>query len=389
MAKNTMGEFIAALRKANGLTQQEVADRLNVSNKAVSRWERDESAPDISLIPALAELLGVTCDELLKGERIMDTEVQEKREAKIERQLHSLINRTLSRFRTLMRISLTVSIMGLICMLGISYGFFRPFIGFAVMLLFEAIAFGLAIVALDRAKEVQNEHELFEEAGETVTAKFSHQMGSYSFGAFFMIAAAVLLSLPLVLWTSDYLDSVLALGSYLQIALGIIVPVLVLGFLKLKWPRAAWITGSKRPVRVSDPGRKKVRVMSGIQLGLLLAGLLCNVLSVYLDFKKEDIGTNIAQAVGLVLILGSPVCPIVYFIRYKDLRKKLLLPGLRNILLIGPADTVINVYSIWWSEDDPTRHLVWNWAGILRALNAVLILFAVFAIIEALLKRKQ
>lgn len=120
MAKNTMGEFIAALRKANGLTQQEVADRLNVSNKAVSRWERDESAPDISLIPALAELLGVTCDELLKGERIMDTEVQQKREAKIEKQLHSLINRTLSRFRTLMRISLTVSIMGLICMLGIS-----------------------------------------------------------------------------------------------------------------------------------------------------------------------------------------------------------------------------------------------------------------------------
>lgn len=41
MAENTIGQFIAALRKANGLTQQDVADRLNVSNKAVSRWERD------------------------------------------------------------------------------------------------------------------------------------------------------------------------------------------------------------------------------------------------------------------------------------------------------------------------------------------------------------
>ena len=64
MSKNTMGQFIAALRKANGMTQQEVADRLNVSNKAVSRWERDECAPDISIIPAIAEMFGVTCDEL-------------------------------------------------------------------------------------------------------------------------------------------------------------------------------------------------------------------------------------------------------------------------------------------------------------------------------------
>ena len=59
MEKKTIGQFIAVLRKANGMTQQELADKLNVSNKAVSRWEREESAPDITLIPALAELLGV------------------------------------------------------------------------------------------------------------------------------------------------------------------------------------------------------------------------------------------------------------------------------------------------------------------------------------------
>ena len=52
MAKNTIGQFIAALRKAKGMTQQDVANRLNVSNKAVSRWERDECAPDLSIIPA-------------------------------------------------------------------------------------------------------------------------------------------------------------------------------------------------------------------------------------------------------------------------------------------------------------------------------------------------
>lgn len=66
MEKKTIGSFIAALRKANGMTQQELADRLGVSNKAVSRWERDENAPDLSLIPAIAEIFGVTCDELFK-----------------------------------------------------------------------------------------------------------------------------------------------------------------------------------------------------------------------------------------------------------------------------------------------------------------------------------
>ena len=80
MAENTIGQFIAALRKANGLTQQDVADRLNVSNKAVSRWERDECAPDLSVIPALAEMFGVTCDELLKGKRITEPTSSERKE---------------------------------------------------------------------------------------------------------------------------------------------------------------------------------------------------------------------------------------------------------------------------------------------------------------------
>lgn len=66
MERKTIGSFIAALRKANGMTQKELADRLLVSDKAVSRWERDECTPDISLIPVIAELFGVTSDELLK-----------------------------------------------------------------------------------------------------------------------------------------------------------------------------------------------------------------------------------------------------------------------------------------------------------------------------------
>ena len=72
MDKRAMGSFIAALRRAKGLTQRELAELLNVSDKAVSRWERGDAAPDLSVIPALAELFGVTADELLRGERRPD-----------------------------------------------------------------------------------------------------------------------------------------------------------------------------------------------------------------------------------------------------------------------------------------------------------------------------
>ena len=60
MEKQTMGSFIAALRKASGMTQREMAEKLNVSDKAVSRWERDESAPDLMLIPVIADLFDIT-----------------------------------------------------------------------------------------------------------------------------------------------------------------------------------------------------------------------------------------------------------------------------------------------------------------------------------------
>ncbi len=69
MEAKTIGSFISALRRANGMTQKDLAERLNVSDKTVSRWERDDGAPDLSLIPVIAEIFGVTCDELLRGER--------------------------------------------------------------------------------------------------------------------------------------------------------------------------------------------------------------------------------------------------------------------------------------------------------------------------------
>ena len=77
--KEKFGAFIAELRKEKGLTQQELADRLFLSNKAVSKWERGQSLPDIALLTPLADILGVSEAELLKGERL-GRETMDRRE---------------------------------------------------------------------------------------------------------------------------------------------------------------------------------------------------------------------------------------------------------------------------------------------------------------------
>ena len=69
MDAKEMGELIQKLRKKAGLTQAELAQRLAISDKTVSRWETGLGYPEITQIPKLASVLGVTADRLLSGER--------------------------------------------------------------------------------------------------------------------------------------------------------------------------------------------------------------------------------------------------------------------------------------------------------------------------------
>lgn len=67
--EQTLGKRIAALRREKELTQDALAEMLGVSPQAVSKWENDQTCPDISLLPKLAQELGVTVDELLSGKQ--------------------------------------------------------------------------------------------------------------------------------------------------------------------------------------------------------------------------------------------------------------------------------------------------------------------------------
>lgn len=67
MKEQKIGIFIQQLRKENNLTQKELGEQLNITDKAISKWERGLSCPDISLIIPLARILGVSASELLNG----------------------------------------------------------------------------------------------------------------------------------------------------------------------------------------------------------------------------------------------------------------------------------------------------------------------------------
>jgi len=69
MNTEKMGLFISELRKSQDMTQKDLAAKLNISDKAVSKWERGKSCPDISLLSPLSEILGVSVNELLSSER--------------------------------------------------------------------------------------------------------------------------------------------------------------------------------------------------------------------------------------------------------------------------------------------------------------------------------
>ena len=72
MSNKTFGEMISSLRKEKNMTQNDLAEKMNVTDKAVSKWERNLSCPDVNSIPKLAEILGVSMEELLNAQTKVD-----------------------------------------------------------------------------------------------------------------------------------------------------------------------------------------------------------------------------------------------------------------------------------------------------------------------------
>jgi transcriptional regulator with XRE-family HTH domain len=78
MKSQTLGMMISNLRKQRGMTQLDLAEKMNVTDKAVSKWERDISCPDINSIPKLAEIFNISVDELMQYKNNETADVKSK-----------------------------------------------------------------------------------------------------------------------------------------------------------------------------------------------------------------------------------------------------------------------------------------------------------------------
>ena len=80
MNKENIGKYISKLRKEMNITQEELAERLGVTDKSISRWENGKTMPDISLLVQLTDILNTTLPELINGRRMTKDELLAQRE---------------------------------------------------------------------------------------------------------------------------------------------------------------------------------------------------------------------------------------------------------------------------------------------------------------------
>lgn len=83
MNQKKTGEFIALMRKEHSLTQRQLAEKLGISDKTVSKWETGKGMPEVSLMLPLCEILNISANELLSGERLTGINYHEKAEENI------------------------------------------------------------------------------------------------------------------------------------------------------------------------------------------------------------------------------------------------------------------------------------------------------------------
>lgn len=152
MSENQIGEFLAVLRKSKGYTQQEAAERLGVSNKTVSSWETGASSPDISLLPVLAELYEVTCDEIVRGRRLPAEGGAKGGEAKRARASKRLLQKQKANLAVVCWVSGGLIALGVLLCGLIGYALLESLVGFFVGLICFAASVAAAEIGARRIR---------------------------------------------------------------------------------------------------------------------------------------------------------------------------------------------------------------------------------------------
>ena len=229
MEKKTIGAFLAALRRARGMTQKELGEKLGVSDKAVSRWERDECAPDLTLIPVLAEIFDVTSDEILRGQRLNRPIEYEKQENKTEKQISALLRNSQLKLSNRSIIAIGIAVTGLFAAMICNSGFDRAYIGFFAACIFYAAALVCQFIFTSSAFNAVNCEDFQTEASDLC----KYTMANTAFRSFAAIILLFVFTLPLIVFPWNGHVGIV-FGDF--ILYGVIFTVIALGIIALCRP---------------------------------------------------------------------------------------------------------------------------------------------------------
>jgi len=337
MEKKSIGSFLASLRKEHGMTQKELADILNVSNKTVSKWERDESYPEITLIPIIADLFNVTADELLRGERIshdnikiQDYDVNNRKiilNINSDNHLKRLLDTNLAKYKTIAYIAIALTMMGLIALFTISYTFYRPVLAFGVFMVFVVASILLMAININNVNSYIKDEMLTDKV--KITDPAIKQRNKYAYACFYGNTAAFVMAVPFLLFQdSKWLYSVIGVKSYVSLLSAMLPAMIVILWFVYKLIKC-------RSIFSREHTHKKLRQMNIIHA---VAAVSCYILLI-LNMSKI-IDSKFMKSGWFVLIYLFPlafivVSSIVYVITGKGWHGRLLigLAGLRNYLL--------------------------------------------------------
>lgn len=218
MDSGKVGSFIAMLRKEKNMTQQELADKLNVTNKAVSKWETGEGYPEITIVTTLADALDITADELLRGGHLPQQAAPQHNDTPASLILNEkLAHDALLKFKNIRLLSVGAALIGLIGFFVITLATYNELVGFGVLLAFLLVSILLFVLPFNNLNAAAKSLSVYcpeDLAWSELTAAGAKALIT----SIFMWSFILLAALPYIVFDNGDAQSILAFPSYLTVA---------------------------------------------------------------------------------------------------------------------------------------------------------------------------
>lgn len=352
MDSKKFGAFIANIRKERCMTQRELADQLNISDKAISKWETGEGFPEITIIPALAEILKVSVDELFKGEHQEQVSVQGHPPALAEH----VLNSSMLKFNNFYMVAASLALLGLIAFFTITLVTYYEVIGFGVQLaliLASVLLFGIAYNQLsNQAAKYNQMHPREKNCHAQDTGKKALATSIW------LWVLSISVTLPYIIFDDNlYTKSIITIGTYLMV-----LPIfLIIGAL-IAWLICAKIYPQKLSIRA--------RITSSKILRYGLASDLYWIIFIAIAFTYNDF-----PLVGLLLLACYLLLTAIFLFKEgRSLGWRVAVLLLVRNLLVGMAVNIAVSNNVYWFHYDNIEQVSINWDIILPAVWLILLL---------------